>query len=180
MNYMQAHGYVPGPTQRPTAAGFMTGLLVALPTVYLLHTAGALADLAAAMHTSVVMATLLYFGIFIVSGAIYGRIFQRAANDFRGGWIFGGSFGFVMWLIGPVSVLQWILHRSIVTGQPGVGLLAANLFYGFVLGLLYPWIHWLIQRRLSDVFRKSLKEGEEKVGCCPELPEHGKRPRSVH
>lgn len=174
MNYMMAHGYVPGPTQRPALAGLLAGLLTAIPTVVLLHATDALPELAAALHTTVLIAAVLYFAILVVAGPVYSRIFQRAANDFRGGWIFGGSFGFVMWLVGPVTVLQWILHRSIVTGRPGAGLLAANLFYGFALGLIYPWIHNTVQHRLSDVFRRTLKESEEKVGCCPELPHRPK------
>src|SRR5260370_41688930 len=40
-----------------------------------------------------------------LAGAAYGRLFGRAANDARGGWLFGMAFGFALWAGGAVMVL---------------------------------------------------------------------------
>ena len=42
----------------------------------------------------------------LLGGVFYGWLFQRAANDPRGG-LLGLAFGFVLWMLVPIPLLQW-------------------------------------------------------------------------
>jgi hypothetical protein len=70
----------------------------------------------------------------LLGGVFYGWLFQRAANDPRGGWLFGLAFGFVLWMLVPIPLLQWLPHRPILSGNPALGLLLARLLWGLSLG----------------------------------------------
>ena len=148
IQYMRAHGNTPGPTQRPILAGAVTGALAEVPAVLLLWWSGALASATHVLSLPTWMAVALHFVATIVAGAIYGRVFSRAANDPQGGWLFGISYGFLLWMIGPVTVLQWTLGRPLAVGVAAQGILGAYLVYGLSLGLLFPWIHKLMQSEL--------------------------------
>jgi hypothetical protein len=80
-------------------------------------------------------------------------VFQRAAGDRRGGWLFGISYGFLLWMLGPITFLQILLGRPLATGGAAMGILVANLLAGLVLGLIFPWVHqWVrgfMERRIS-------------------------------
>jgi hypothetical protein len=151
IQYMRAHGNTPGPTQRPILAGAATGSVAEIPAVLLLWWSGALVSASQSLSLSTWMALALHFLATIVAGAIYGRVFSRAANDPRGGWLFGISYGFLLWMIGPVTVLQWTLGRPLAVGVAAMGILGAYLAYGLSLGLLFPWIHNLFQYELSEL-----------------------------
>ena len=148
---MRAHGNTPGPTQRPILAGAVTGSLAEIPALLLLWWSGALASAAQSLALSTWVAVALHFLATVVAGAIYGRVFSRAANDPRGGWLFGISYGFLLWMIGPVTVLQWTLGRPLALGVAAMGILGGYLVYGLSLGLLFPWIHKLLQSELSQL-----------------------------
>jgi len=149
LQYMRAHGNTPGPTQRPILAGAITGLVAELPAAAMLWWSGALASLTEALALPDWLTLMLYLGAMIITGAIYGRVFSRAANDPRGGWLFGISYGFLIWMIGPVTILQWSLGRPLVVGTAAMGVLGAHLIYGLALGLLFPGIHRLLQTKLN-------------------------------
>src|SRR5215216_404963 len=148
---MRAHGNTPGPTQRPILAGAATGSLAEIPAVLLLWWSGALVSATESLSLPTWIAVALHFLATTVAGAIYGRVFSRAANDRRGGWLFGISYGFLLWMIGPVTVLQWTLGRPLALGVAAMGILGAYLAYGLSLGLLFPWIHKLLQSDLSQL-----------------------------
>jgi hypothetical protein len=85
----------------------------------------------------------------LFAGLIYAAIFKRAANDCKGGWIFGASYGFLLWLIAPITVWQLFSTRRLVLGGAAMGLFGAHILFGLVLGIVFPWIHFLIQSRLD-------------------------------
>lgn len=149
--YMRAHGNAPGPTQRPILAGAVTGFLAEIPAVLVLWWSDALTSIMQALSLSSWTTLALHSLAMVIAGAIYGRVFSRAANDPRGGWLFGISYGFLIWMIGPVTVLQWTLGRPLALGVAAMGILGAHLVYGLSLGLLFPWIHKLLQHELRDV-----------------------------
>jgi hypothetical protein len=68
-------------------------------------------------------------------------------NSSRGGWLFGISYDFMLWMLGPVTPMQWMLGRPIIIGGASQGLLAAHLLYGLALGLCFPYAHRLVQRK---------------------------------
>jgi hypothetical protein len=158
VRYMRAHGNTPGPTQRPKLAGALTAILAEAPALLLLWVTGGLEGLARILGTQVAVAILLHIGAMALAGALYGRLFSRAANDRRGGWLFGISYGFLLWMLGPVAALQWVVGRPVAVGRAAMGLLGAHLLYGLALGLLFPHTHRSLQRRLGNVSRLARRQ----------------------
>jgi hypothetical protein len=168
MHYMQAHGYLAGPTQRPVLAGALTGLLAGGAGLLVFRLMHALTPFAKACGVNMEFAEGLFLIVFVVAGAVYGRIFQRTANDFRGGWLFGISFGFLIWMLGPLAVVQLWFGRVPHAGPARAGVLLASLVYGILLGGGYPWVHLAIQRRLRDVLTHTMREHHQKMYRCPQ------------
>ncbi len=146
---MRAHGYLPGPAQRPVEAGFLSGTIALAPSLALAWYFGALAAGASAVGMQPVLGSIVIAGLAALAGGLYGRVFMRAANDRRGGWLFGIGFGFLLWMLGPTTVVYWITHAPVATGRPGQALFASHLLYGLVLGIAFPYVHTIIQRRLQ-------------------------------
>ena len=151
IQYMRAHGNTPGPTQRPSLAGAATGAIAEIPAILMLWWSGALGSVSQQLSLSIYLTVALHLVAMVIAGVIYGRVFSRAANDPRGGWLFGISFGFLIWMIGPVTVLQWWLGGPVAIGVAAMGILGAHLVYGLFLGLLFPWIHKFLQCELSEL-----------------------------
>lgn len=143
--FIRAHGYLPGPTERPVAAGLITGAAAAVAALPLPWLSGALSQLAREIDVRGWLCALVFATFLSGAGALYGWIFMRAANDRRGGWLFGISFGFLLWMLGPVSAAQWLLGRPVLLSGASQGFFAAHLLYGLVLGLAFPSLHRLIQ-----------------------------------
>ena len=150
MQYMRAHGNTPGPTQRPLLTGATTGFLAAVPSSLLLYYSGAAENVSAEYSASLWLLFCFYLGLKMLAGMIYAAVFKRAANDRKGGWLFGISYGFLIWMITPVTLWQLVAARPIVVGNAAIGLFAAHLIYGFLLGIGYPHVHRLLQKKLSD------------------------------
>ena len=114
LSMLQAHGLDAGPTQRPLLAGAAAGVLADIPALAVLVAFRSLDAPTQFTGTSPAIIALAFSGLLLIGGLIYGWLFQRAANDPRGGWLFGLSFGFVLWMVGPVPLLQWLRSRSCV------------------------------------------------------------------
>ena len=137
-----AHGFDPGPTERPLLAGAATGLLAAVPATAVLWGFGTLRVLADDFFQLPEAATaLIVVAAFVVAGMIYGALFRRAAADRDGGWIFGMTFGFALWIAAPVVALPLLKGPGIAAGTAAIGFLVAFLFWGLVLGVLFPFVH---------------------------------------
>ena len=150
LQYMRAHGNTPGPTQRPLLAGAITGLIAFVPYEIVLDISGARSSIVDGFGIDPWLSVGIRVTEMILAGVIYAAIFRRAANDYHGGWLFGASFGFLLWMFAPISLWQLLTGRPIVVGGAAMGLFAANLFYGAALGFVFPWIHSRIQSRLRD------------------------------
>jgi hypothetical protein len=157
---LQAHGLDAGPTQRPRLAGAIAGVIATVPALAGLTVFQALDAPAKALGTSGLVAGFAYAGLMLLGGILYGWLFQRAANDVRGGWLFGLAFGFVLWMLGPVPLLQWLPDQPILRGYPAAGLLLAQLLWGLALGLVFPLIH----RRLHARLESGMQTGSEGRG----------------
>jgi hypothetical protein len=147
--YMRAHGSRPGPTHRPKIAGALSGGLAELAALPVLWYSGAVSSLARSFGVAPALVVELDIAFTALVGALYGQLFGRAANDRRGGWLFGISYGFLTWLLAPVALLQGVMQRPLATGEAATGLLAAQLAWGLAVGLLFPYVHALIQRELK-------------------------------
>ena len=148
--FMSAHGYAATPTQRPVRTGLLAGAIAALPALAIVLLPGALKKLGETLGMTAGRAGWLGLLFLAICGAIYGRIFMRTANDRRGGWLFGISYGFLIWMLGPVTVLQAIRGKPVAVGTQAVELLGSFLVYGLVLGVIFPWVHRLLEKQWKD------------------------------
>jgi hypothetical protein len=151
LKILLAHGLEAGPTQRPLLTGMAASLIADVPALWLLHAFKSLDALGQAAKGSILTAALVYVGMMLLGGALYGWLFQRAANDPQGGWLFGMAFGFVLWMLGPIPLLQWLPKEPIMVGYPAVGLLLGQLLWGLVLGVAFPFVHRRLRAGLDDV-----------------------------
>ena len=112
MQYMRAHGNTPGPTQRPLLTGAISGVLAEIPSALLLYYSGASESVAAAFGVQIWIVFAASGGLKVLAGLLYAAIFKRSANDREGGWLFGAAYGFLLWMLGPVTILQWSFVRD--------------------------------------------------------------------
>src|SRR5437879_2210098 len=113
MHYMQAHGYTAGPTQRPAAAGAISGAIALSAAYEIIDVTGGLNEVRQNLHISMPVAVSVFGILCLLGGVLYGRLFQRTVNDKHGGWLFGISYGFLLWVIGPVAILQWATNTPL-------------------------------------------------------------------
>jgi hypothetical protein len=151
IQYMRAHGNTPGPTQRPYLNGALSGFAAAVPSIFVFLFSGASRSVASSIGMSPWQVLLLHTFVLIVGGMIYAAIFKRAANDCEGGWLFGISYGFLLWMLGPVALWETVAAQPLAVGTAAMGLFAAHIIFGLVLGLVYPRMHALLQKRLNNI-----------------------------
>jgi hypothetical protein len=150
--FIRAHGYLPGPTDRPILTGATAALAALSAATVVAWIGGAISGAARSLDQQTIVIVFVYAILLIAAGAAYGWIFMRAANDRRGGWLFGLSYGFITWMVGPVTLLQWWSGRPLVVGVPAQFLLGSHLVYGLMLGALFPFVSRAV-RRSSDARR---------------------------
>lgn len=142
MEHLAAHGFDPGPTERPTLVGGVTALVAAIPATGVMLAFGTFQVMAdAILRLSRSLTAVALFGGFLLAGVIYGALFRRAASDRDGGWLFGLAYGFLLWIAAPVAVMPLIRGAGLAAGTAGIGFLAAFLVWGLVLGTLFPFVH---------------------------------------
>lgn len=180
LRMLQAHGLDAGPTQRPLLAGALSGVIAAAPALAVLAVFRTFDAPVRTTGVPVSFACLAYAGLMLLGGLLYGWLFQRAANDVRGGWLFGMAYGFVLWMLGPIPLLQWLPDEPILRGYPATGLLLAQLLWGLLMGLAFPLVHHHLHGGLRDPSGSaSLRSGPEaavQTGMLRRLPSF--RPRS--
>jgi hypothetical protein len=151
IDFLRAHGFDPGPLQRPLLTGILTGFVASLPAVAVLIIFPSFAVVAdQVMGLPRPLTALVLVGSFSLSGLIYALAFRRAGNDKRGGWLFGAAFGFLLWMAAPLVVLPIITERVMAAGLAASGLFACFLVWGTLAGGLFPYVHDLLQHHLSS------------------------------
>ncbi len=169
LKILQAHGLDAGPMQRPLLVGAAASIVADLPALWVLRALGSLDALGEATHKSVLTIALAYIGMMLPGGVLYGWLFQRAANDPRGGWLFGMAFGFLLWMLIPIPLLQWAPKHPIMIGYPAVGLLLAELVWGLVLGITFPFAHRPFCARLSGQLGSPMAHTGPQAAADPHL-----------
>jgi peptidoglycan/LPS O-acetylase OafA/YrhL len=170
MRFMRAHGQTPGPGQRPRTAGALAGAGAGALALPLLEMSGAGASLSTSLQLPKPLVLVLYVAVAALAGAVYGAVFQRAASDRRGGWLFGISYGFLLWMLGPVALLQTLVGHPLATGVPAMGILGVNLLSGLGLGLCFRPAQALVRTALGSRNGFSVlaslagTDGGEKIG----------------
>ena len=146
---MRAHGNSVGPTHRPLVTGLLSGLIAAVPSMAMRAWSGALGREAEALGADLWLTAGGHVLIFALSALAYAFVFQRAANDMRSGWLLGISFGFLLWVIGPVSIWNRATGDPIATGTAAIGMFASYLAFGLTLGAAYPIVNRRTQSKLN-------------------------------
>lgn len=147
--FLSAHGYDPGPAQRPGLAGVSSGLLATVPASAILHTFGSLEVEARILGASIAVTLLGGAMLMAAAGATYAWLFGRAANDRRGGWLFGMAFGFALWAAGAVMVLPIASGGLAAAGVAAVGLFLSLVVWGGTLGAILPFVHRPMQKSIA-------------------------------
>ena len=148
-SFLSAHGYDPGPTQRPLLAGAISGVLGTVPAIATLYAFGALkveARIVGLSEWATVAAGCL---VMAAAGAVYSRLFGRAANDARGGWLFGMAFGFALWAAGAVMVLPLVSDGHTPAGNAAIGVFLSLVAWGAATGLVHPFVHRPLHESLT-------------------------------
>lgn len=153
--FLSAHGYEPGPTQRPLLAGSISGVLATAPAILILKLFGSLNVEAEILGRSEVMTVAAGCLVMAAAGALHGRLFGRAANDARGGWLFGMAFGFALWAAGGAMILPLASGGRAPAGVPAVGLFLSLVAWGAALGLIHPFVHRPLHRSIERASRRS-------------------------
>jgi hypothetical protein len=148
--FLSVHGYDPGPSQRPLLAGAISGVLATAPAVALLLWFGSLRVEARILGMSTLLTLCLGWAAMALAGAVYARTFGRAANNVRGGWLFGMAFGFALWAGGAVLVLPLLSGGQAPAGTPALGLALSMLVWGLTIGLLLPFVHRPLHESLEQ------------------------------
>jgi hypothetical protein len=154
--FLGAHGYEPGPTQRPLLAGAIAGLLATIPAIPLLYLFGSLEVEARIIGASVAATLAAGCLVMAAAGALYARLFGRAANDVRGGWLFGMAFGFALWTAGAVFLLPIVSDGLTPAGVAAVGVFLSLILWGLGLGALVPFVHRPLHQGIKEAAQKSL------------------------
>ena len=153
--FLNAHGFDPGPTQRPFFAGAISGVIATIPAIAILILFGSLRVEARILGTSELVTLAAGAAVMSVAGAMYGRLFGRAANYLRGGWLFGMAFGFALWSAGGVMVLPLASGGQAPAGVPAIGLFLSLVAWGAALGAVHPFVHRPLHESLETASRRS-------------------------
>lgn len=143
-------GRDPEPLQRPRLAGAIAAGIAAIPAAALVWLTGSAQMPARVIGVSEPLLVLLSTAGLAISGVIYGSIFLRAANDRRGGWLFGLGWGFLTWTLGPITLFQWLLGRPVAIGRHAAYLLAAHLLWGLLFGVVFPLVQNMVKRTIDN------------------------------
>jgi hypothetical protein len=149
-----AHGDDPGPTQRPLLAGAASGLIATVPAVAILYAFGSLAVEARILGLPDVLTIAVGLPVMAVAGGVYGRLFGRAANDVRGGWLFGMAFGFALWAAGAVMVLPLASDGQAPAGTAAIGVFLSLVAWGAALGAVHPFVHRQLHESIESASQR--------------------------
>ena len=153
--FLAAHGYDPGPTQRPLLAGAIAGVLATIPAIAVLQEFGSLEVEARIIDATIGVTLAAGWLLMAVAGAIYARLFGRAANDRRGGWLFGAAFGFAVWAAGAVLILPLASGGRAPAGEAATGVFVSLILWGLALGSLVPFVHRPLHASLDEVSKRA-------------------------
>jgi hypothetical protein len=92
--------------------------------------------------------------VMAVAGAVYSRLFGRAANDIRGGWLFGMAFGFALWAAGAVMVLPLVSDGAAPAGRAAIGVFLSLVAWGATLGAVHPFVHRPLHESIESAAKR--------------------------
>ena len=153
--FLNAHGFDPGPTQRPLLAGSISGVLATVPALGILYFFGSLEIEARILGLSDLTTTAVGLPVMAMAGAAFSRLFGRGANYVRGSWLFGMAFAFVLWAAGAVMVLPRASGGLAPAGKAAIGVFLSLLVWGAMLGLIHPFVHRPLHESIESASRRA-------------------------
>lgn len=153
--FLDAHGYDPGPSQRPLTSGAISGLLATVPAIATLIVFGSLKVEAEILGLSWIATLALGWLVMAAAGGAYARFFGRAANAVRGGWLFGMAFGFGLWAAGAVLVLPLASGGRAPAGMAAAGVAVSLIVWGLATGILVPFVHRPLHESLESASKSA-------------------------
>lgn len=153
--FLSAHGFDPGPTQRPLLAGAISGILATMPAIAILYAFGSLSIEARILGLSEALTLAAGAVVMAAAGAVYARLFGRAANYRRGGWLFGMTFGFALWAAGAVMVLPLASGGKAPAGEAAIGVFLSLVAWGAALGTVHPFVHRPLHESIESASRRA-------------------------
>lgn len=151
--FLSVQGYDPGPSQRPLLSGAISGALATIPAIPILIGFRALNVEAEILGLSAMLTLAIGCPVMAAAGAIYARMFGRAANNVHGGWLFGMAFGFALWAAGAVLVLPVVSGGRAPAGPAALGVALSLLAWGLATGILVPFVHRPLHEGLEKASR---------------------------
>ena len=153
--FLAAHGYEPGPTQRPLLTGALSGIAATVPAIGVLQLFGALEVEARILGVSIAATLAAGLPLMAIAGAVYAQLFGRAANEKSGGWLFGAAFGFAVWAAGAVLILPLVSGGMAPAGEAALGVFVSLVLWGATLGALVPFVHRPLHADLDEVSKRA-------------------------
>ncbi|HWC55722.1 MAG TPA: hypothetical protein VG434_02000 [Sphingomicrobium sp.] len=147
--FVAAHGYDPGPSQRPLASGAISGILATIPAIGVLIAFRSLRVEAHILGMSPLETLAIGWAVMATAGAAYARFFGRTANALRVGWLFGLSFGFGLWAAGAVLILPLLSGGQAPAGDAAAGVALSLIVWGLGTGILVPFVHRPLHENLE-------------------------------
>jgi uncharacterized membrane protein YagU involved in acid resistance len=96
----------------------------------------------------------LHFAIAIVIGASFGLLFQPEIRGFGSSMGYGAAYGIVWWLVGPLTLLPGLTHRSVdwtaAHASIEFGSLVGHIVYGVIVGIVYAAVDRVWKRLFYD------------------------------
>jgi hypothetical protein len=129
-------------------------VLATIPAIAILIAFGSLAAEARILGLSEFTTVAAGWLIMALAGAVYGRLFGRAANERRSGWLFGMAFGFALWAAGAVMVLPIASGGSAPAGKAAIGVFLSLVVWGAALGAIHPFVHRPLHERLETAAKR--------------------------
>ncbi|HEX3422726.1 MAG TPA: hypothetical protein VHS33_04905 [Sphingomicrobium sp.] len=152
--FLDAHGYDPGPSQRPLLAGAISGILATVPATIVLLLFGSLRVEANILGISWALTLSLGCAAMAIAGAAYARFFGRAANARRGGWLFGMSFSFALWAAGAVLIIPLLSGGLAPADGAAAGVALSMIVWGVAVGILVPFVHRPLHESIESASKR--------------------------
>ncbi len=79
-------------------------------------------------------------------GASFAVLFGRFAQAARGGLSAGALYGGVWWVLGPLTLMPWMMgmglgaNLSVAAAAAALPSLMGHVVYGLILGLVHGWL----------------------------------------
>jgi hypothetical protein len=176
--FLSATGYDPGPSQRPLLSGAISGVIATAPAVVVLALFGSLEVEARILGLTIFWTICLGWVAMAIAGSVYARLFGRAANSVRGGWLFGMGFGFALWAAGAVLIIPIASGGVAPAGRAALGVALSMLVWGLAIGILLPYVHRPLHESLEKGSRRPELGPSAVAGKDRPIREQRERPKA--